>query len=425
MATAKMVLDTRRIKNDGTYPVKVRITHDRKMVYYPTIYFFNEKEFEKINSEFRLSIDQKDIKTKLAAQEKKANDIIEELQFFEFETFALRFTAKGNKADLLSLLKSKSERLKHEGKIANANLYQQAASLLERYNKFANKSEEINIGSVSPKWLKSFEQWALSLKKINKLEVEATEYSETTLGMYLIRVRAVFNDAIDDEVLKRNQYPFYRPDNKRGYMIPKGENNKRALSKAEIMLIYNYVPQSDTEQFAKDIFIFSYLAAGMNTIDILKLRWSDIKDNQFSFIRKKTEHKKRGRNKLVIALTDDLNGILNRQGSRKLHNDYVFNVIPANATEADLIKKVKSTIATINSTLKRIAKKVGLTENISTYFARHSYATNLMNNETPLAAIQKQLGHADLKTTQNYLGSFEQSKIAEYENDLLDKTQTA
>ena len=47
-----------------------------------------------------------------------------------------------------------------------------------------------------------------------------------------------------------------------------------------------------------------------------------------------------------------------------------------------------------------------------------------MNNETPLAAIQKQLGLADLKTTQNYLGSFEQSKVAEYESDLLDKTKT-
>ena len=58
---------------------------------------------------------------------------------------------------------------------------------------------------------------------------------------------------------------------------------------------------------------------------------------------------------------------------------------------------------------------------ISTYYARHSYANNLMNDSAPLAFISKQLGHTDLKTTQAYLDTFTTTKAAEYEQNLLDK----
>jgi integrase/recombinase XerD len=421
MATAKIILDNRRIKTDKTYPVKVRITHERKINYFSTKFSFAQTEFERIESKSRLTDEQKAISTKLNAIEQKASDIINDLEFFDFETFKVRFTSKGNKTDILFLLNDKSESLKALGKVNNSNLYKQTAELLKAYSTDKLKKSEININTINPKWLKDFESWVLSLKKTDKTGLEVNKYSVTTLSMYLIRLRAIFNEAIDSKQLNRNQYPFSKPDNKKGFKIPKGINNKRALSKAEITQIYNYIPKSDTEQLAKDIFIFSYLAAGMNTIDILRLKWSSIESNQITFIRKKTENKAGGLNKIKINLNEDLNEIIERQGSRKINNDYIFNIIPSKANEVELINKVKITIATVNNSLKRIAKKIGITENISTYYARHSYATNLMNGAVPLAFISKQLGHTDLKTTQNYLDGFTTDKAAEYESNLLDK----
>ena len=424
MAISKIILDTRRAKSDSTYPVKVRVTHERKVKYYPTNYSFEQKEFDRIESDFRLDETQKGIKKKLDALEQKSKNIIEDLEFFSFETFELRFTSKGNKSDVLFLLNDKSEKLKALGKINNSNLYKQAAVLLGKYNATISKSSEININSITPKWLKSFEDYVLSIKEIDKKGDEVSKYGKTTLGMYLIRLRAIFNDAIKHNQLKSTQYPFHKPNNE-GFKIPKGDNNKRALSMDEIMAIYNYTPQSDSEQFAKDIFMFSYLASGINCIDILRLKWSNIENNQISFVRKKTEHTKRGKNVIYINLNKDLEEIISRQGSRKINNNYIFNVIPPNATEAELINKVKIIISTVNNSLKKIAKKIGITETISTYHARHSYATNLMNNEAPLAFISKQLGHTDLKTTQNYLGNFSTDKAAEYESNLLDKSKIA
>jgi integrase/recombinase XerD len=231
---------------------------------------------------------------------------------------------------------------------------------------------------------------------------------------------------ISKKELGSNAYPFFKADNKLGYKIPKGVNNKRALPIERIMELYNYQPINAGEEFAKDIFIFSYLASGMNMIDIFRLRWSDMQSNQFSFVRKKTQNKTGGTNKITISLNDDLRVIIEKHGSRKLASAYIFDVLPSNATEKEQHLKSHSAISAINASLKKITSKLEwVDEKISTYFARHSYSNNLMNNEAPLAFISKQLGHADLKTTQAYLDSFTTDKAAKYQEDLLQKNTTA
>jgi len=73
--------------------------------------------------------------------------------------------------------------------------------------------------------------------------------------------------------------------------------------------------------------------------------------------------------------------------------------------------------------MKKIARKIGINENISTYMARHTYATIMKNSGQPIAFIAEQMGHANIQTTENYLASFgsEQRKQAAKElTDFLD-----
>ncbi|MES2875298.1 MAG: tyrosine-type recombinase/integrase [Bacteroidota bacterium] len=421
MATARIVLDTRRAKENGLYPIKIRIAHVKDWKFFTTIYSLNEADFQKVLEGKYLNADHKKMRSKLDAEIDKAEKIIEDLQPFNFDAFTLRYTAKGNRSDLLFLLREKAERLRKEDKFGNANLYDQAANLLGRFNATTTKAPELPINVVVPAWLNKFEAWALKLKKTTQAGVEVQEYSKTTLGMYLIRVRAIFNEVIDRGELNRSLYPFHRVDNRNGYKIPKGANNKRPLSVTEIMQLYNYQTEHKGEQLAKDMFIFSYLSGGMNMIDIFRLKWSDIKSNQFTFIRKKTENKTGGTNKISINISEDLQTIIERQGSHKINNPYIFNIIPRKATEKEMLQSARVTIAAININLKKIAKTLNMDADISTYYARHSYANNLMNDAAPLAFISKQLGHTDLKTTQSYLDTFTTTKAAEYEQNLLDK----
>lgn len=417
MANALLYFDTRREKKDGTYPVKIQVIHERDQKYYPTVYSLTKKEYKKIDSNLRLNEIERTVRLRLDALILKANTIIEELNPFSFNAFALRFTSKGNRRDLLFLLTEKAAELNKSEGANNSNLYAQAANLLSKFNASVSTDAEIKIGIVTAEWLKRFESWALKQKQKNG----EPKYSTTTLGMYLIRVRAIFNEVIDKGELNRAAYPFHRPDNKRGYKMPPASNNKRALTKEEVMQIYNYQTLVPREIVARDFFIFSYLASGMNLSDVFRLKWTDIKDNQFTFTRKKTEKKARGANGITIKLTSDLTRIIETHGSRKLGNDYVFNILTPGMDAKEIVNASKKAITFINTNLKKIASKIGITTAISSYFARHSYSTILMNSEAPLAFISQQLGHADIKTTQNYLGSFTSTKTEEYHNTLLDK----
>jgi len=421
MATARAILDTRKARQEGTFPVKIRIAHVKDFIRIGTSISLSQPEFDKLIKGKNLNEKLKPIKLTIDSLIEKANEIIKNLEPFNFDAFKLRFTQKGNKADLLFLLTNKAEVLKSDDKLGNSNLYKQAATLLARYNSTSTKSGTLLISIIDSKWLHGFETWALKQKKTTKAGIEVFQYSKTTLSMYLIRVRAIFNDAITNKELNASLYPFHKADNKTGYKIPKSSKSKRALSIGEIMQIYNYETINEGERFAKDIFIFSYLSSGMNMIDVFRLKWSDIKNNQFTFVRKKTENKTGGANKITINLNQDLLDIIERHGTRKISNGYIFNVLIPNVSEAVMLQRVRSKIAGINILLKRIAGKLGLTDEISTYFARHSFATNQMNSEVPLAYISKQLGHSNMAITQDYLDSFTTEKSVEYQSNLLDK----
>lgn len=421
MATAQLYLDTRREKIDGTFPLKIRIGNVKDAQLISTKISVSKSDFEKIKAgKGKLSAGLKDARLKVEALLKKANLILDSLDPFNSTVFNLRFHQKGNRLDLLFLLEEKAAQLIKQDKIGNSSLYSQTAALLKAYVISQKSKCEILLKSVDVPWLLRFEDWALAQLRKDSEGNFVQKYSKTTLGMYIIRIRSVFNNAISEQLIPANIYPFHRPQNNKGYKIPKGGANKRALSKGEITKLIDVVTMTDGESFARDIFIFSYLASGMNCVDIFRLKWSMIKDDQFSFVRKKTESKTGGKNLICIRLNSTLKAIIERHGRHKIGNEYIFNVIPTDANEVILLKSVRSAISTINTNLKKIARRLEITTDISTYFARHSFSTNLINNEVPVSFISKQLGHSSLKITETYLSEFTTEKATFYLDNLLE-----
>ncbi len=440
MASVRIILDTRIPKKDGTFPVKIRVAEHKDSWRIGTSISLSENDFQlmmhpeedrsksgtnkpKINQEKKKELG--GFKKKLDQLIVKAYSIIDDLTPFNYKAFNLRFSEKGNRSDLIFLLKSKSEELQVQEKYGSSHIWEQASRIFAEFAKSYNK-KAILLTEITPKWLNGFEKWAL--KETKKVKVIGSKdlytyrprYGTTSLAMYLIRVRAIINELISNQEFPATQYPFHKPDNRYGYKIPKSRNNKRPLKLAEIMEIFNYEPSTTTEQFARDIFVFSYLASGMNPIDIFKLKWSDIKNNQFTFVRKKTQNKTGGANKINVQLNEQLWDIINLHGRDRENSIYIFDVIPENASEKEIISHTRTAISSINPNLKKIAKKLNITEEISLYFARHSFSNTLMNSEVPIAFISKQLGHVDIKTTQNYLDSFTSENAFDYQKKLLD-----
>ncbi|MFC4212144.1 tyrosine-type recombinase/integrase [Pedobacter lithocola] len=413
MANASKFLDKRFKLADGTYKVRIRVTHERKSIYLNTDYSFDEDTYNKkivAGKNMNNNEDLQRAKREIEIKEQKANEVIKNLPNFTFHEFKIRFDQKGDRSDLVNLLKEHSILLKKEDKFSNANIFSYASELFKQYANYKFKSDVFKISQVTPNELRAFQTWAE--KKIG----DKKAYSTTTISMYLVRVKKVLNNLIASGELNKSLYPF----GDKLYQIPESVNAKRPLTLDEIMLLHNYQPVTKVEDFAKSMFMFSYLCSGMNMADVFRLKHSNFSADRITFIRQKTKGKGKVKT-LSIKLTDEIRDIVERHKIHSLNSDYVFKVFNNQMSEEDKHKAKDIAIAAINRSLKEIAVKIGITKSISSYFARHSYATILMESGAPTIYISKKLGHSSMSTTEAYLSQFSKEKEEQFEANLLKK----
>lgn len=417
MATCNVYHDKRREKKKGLYPIKIRVTHERKTKYFDTVFAVSEGDFIKIQTGNRVTDELRKVKIRIEKLLKKAEEVIWHLEYFDFEAFTIRFKDTGDRNDLIYLLRSKAKRLKEEKFLSNSNLYAQAANLLERFVKIEKKSSKLLIRDLTPDLLKSFQRWALNTNYIiekNRANKER-KYSVTTIGMYLIRIKAIINGQIEAGLMRAARSPF----GKGKYIIPKSRVSKRPLEKQEIIAIANYETDDPKQIFARDMFIFSYLANGMNFFDIFMLKWNDIKNDAFYFVRQKT-YSKLPDKQIRVFINHRIQHIIDTHGIKKENNPYIFDIVPARADIETATKKIRTQISLVNLSLKQIAKALNVTQEISTYYARHTFATMMHELGASLYTIKDVIGHEDIKSTQVYVSGEKKERLMELQNRLLE-----
>lgn len=123
-----------------------------------------------------------------------------------------------------------------------------------------HKRTDLRFADITPEWLYKYERWML-----------CQNYSISTVGNYIRSLRRLFNLSISKGNLPKEYYPFGLDK----YIIPATVNLKRALSFEQVNQIYHYKCSNPTMEFYRDIWMFSYLAQGINFKDISNLKWSD------------------------------------------------------------------------------------------------------------------------------------------------------
>jgi integrase len=132
-----------------------------------------------------------------------------------------------------------------------------------------------------------------------------------------------------------------------------------------------------------------------------------INNNEISFFRGKTINTSKKKKSVVVYLTDEMRAIIERIGNPvQLPDNYIFPYLANCNSLEEEHKMVKDVIKRTNKRMKRISESLGI-PNITTYTVRHSFATILKRSGTNLAYISESLGHSNLRTTENYLASFE------------------
>ena len=222
--------------------------------------------------------------------------------------------------------------------------------------------------------------------------------------MYLRALRAIVNIAKADKIITEDQYPFGQKSQKK-YEIPRARNIKKALDENAIAKIINYEPHSENEEWARDMWLFSFFCNGMNMADIFLLKYENIQGDFIWFHRKKTIRTRRVQEPIELYISKPVREIINRWANKD-RSGYVFNVMNTQMTPEDIYEQSHTTIRSINGYMKRIAKRLDIDVKITTYVARHSWATTLLRNGVSTAFISKGFGHTSFSTTEQYLAGF-------------------
>jgi len=281
--------------------------------------------------------------------------------------------------------------------------YRSSLMSLKKFN------PNLKFKDVNPECLKNFERWMLENGK-----------SISTVGIYLRPLRMVFNAAIADNIIGRDIYPF----GLRKYKIPSSKNTKKALTSSELKLLFDYAPIAGTwHDKAKDFFLFSYLCNGMNMKDILHLKNRDIDNNFIRFTRAKTINTNRANSaKISIVICEQVQDIINKwRSSSTAPDDYIFPFLAKSLTPEKRHTDTQQFIKMVNKYLKDIITKLEIDKPITTYFARHSFATMLKRSGVSTEIISESLGHSNTRTTSSYLDSFDDDTKRLIANMLIPK----
>ncbi|MET6999466.1 tyrosine-type recombinase/integrase [Chitinophaga defluvii] len=399
-ALTAIIHDTRREKKDLKYPVKIRITYQRKQVYYPTRFDLSIEEFNKLFTA-KPREEYKKILLELTGLQTKAQEIIDDLKGgFNWKGFDAKFLKK--KSDwnsVLSIYTDYSKALRAEERIGTALSYECSMNSVK---KFTENMRKVSFDDITPEFLNKYENWMLGNGR-----------SITTVGIYLRALRTVFNIAISDKIISRDFYPF----GKGKYEIPTGKNVKKALKLSEVGEIYHYDPNPAIagEEQSKAFWLLSYLSNGINPKDIALLKFKDIQGDFIIYERAKTKRSRRGNPTIItIPFTDDIKSIIERWGNKDtLPDNYIFPILERGITPERQHALIHQFVKVTNKGMRGIAKNLKLNKDVTTYTARHSYATVLKRSGASTEFISETLGHADAKTTKNYLDSFEDEKKLE------------
>jgi integrase len=336
-------------------------------------------------------------KLKMDAALAKANEVISRLSDFSFKRFNSGFLDSPIVSkSVYALYQEVIAKLLEEERVGTASNYQCSLNSLKQY-KAKLEFEEVTKG-----FLMTYEKSLINDGR-----------TLTTVGIYMRPLRAIVNIAISRGYMLKEDYPF----GKQHYQIPAGRNVKKALTQQEIAKLSEYpVIEGSRYEMAKDFWLFSYLSNGMNMKDIALLKYEDIDGDYIRFHRAKTKLSTRSFIKQIsIYLSPIHKSIIGRQ-SRKTNTGYLFPILDGTTSAIERQKKIGLFTKMVNVYIGKIASDIGIDKHITTYHARHSFATILKRRGIATEIISESLGHSNTKTTKSYLASFDDDVIKDISN---------
>ncbi len=378
----------------------LRITKDRKSKYQSLGISIPPQFWDFTKNQPKRNCPNRDAILRLIAEKTKQyqEQLIEfkaENKEFTVTTLVEKLTNPTKPKTVGELFTEQIQRYKTAKRTGYALSIQQVYNSLIKYNKHLN----IYFSDIDVTWLKKYEEW-----------LRSAGLAENTIGIRFRTLRAVYNIALEQKIVKPDYYPF------KSYKVSKlhSVTAKRAITKDNVTAVinYDYTNKGFYTQLAVDLFTFSYFMGGINFVDMAYIIHSHIIDNRLVYTRTKT-HK-------LIKLPLQPKAVELIQKYQTKDRPYIFPILSAfHKTEQQQRNRIHKVITKVNKHLKDIGEELSLPIDLTTYVARHSFATVLKRSGVNTSIICEAMGHSSEKVTQIYLDSFENEQVDAAMSNLL------
>lgn len=274
--------------------------------------------------------------------------------------------------------------LKNIGKIRLAETYTVSANSFMR---FRGEKGDIRLDEINAELMKEYEYYLL----------EECGLGLNTISFYMRNLRAIYNRAVDKELIE-SQNPF------KHVYTGIGKTTKRAVSidiihkiKLLDLSMYPLMEQS------RDYFMLSFYLRGISFVDLAYLKVDNLHDGNLKYYRQKTNQP------LCIRWEEQMQEIVNRY--HVPGSPYLLPII--NPPCENERRQYQSGLHRVNAHLKVIGQLVGCPIKLTTYCARHGWASIARSMNVPLPVISESMGHESESTTRIYLASLDNAVIDE------------
>lgn len=381
----------------------MRITKERKSIFFRTPYTSLEKEWDSKQGKFNENATDYLQKNKLLLKfHDRATDVITGLEqekvYYTLDDVekVLRIETNPHNNIVFPFWNEIISEFKLAGRTGNARIHAEA---LKSVNKF-NNNRQLTFQHINPEFLEKYEAW-----------LRSNGGTDGGIGVRMWSIRGVFNSAINRGRVKENIYPFkiYKISKLKGKGIKKALTIKDVHKIAELDLS-EYPTLIDTRNY----FVFSFYTRGMNFADMMTLKWSNIAEDRIYYTRSKTKKN------FQIKTLPPVQEILDYYKKRKNQTDYVFPILlEENMTFSHLENRRRKVLKRYNKRLRQIGILCKIEKPVSSYVARHSYANCLKQKGVSTDIISESMGHQNIAVTQAYLKELDNSLIDEAMEVLL------
>jgi integrase len=396
MSSVKVMLYKFKEKSNGSQAVVMQIIKDRhKKVLFLGHYVKPEHwdyEADLPTSKHPNSVRLKNvIRGKLNETEKIILDLEDRKKPFTVEDIVNKLNASESSEMTFPFWEGIIAKLKLQGMIGNSTIYNHCLDVFKEFR----EEKDISLKHIDLKLLENFKDFLIERGcKVN------------TISIHLRTLRAVYNRAIKEKAVNEELYPF------KNFKISTEKTKKRAIRKEDIDKIIKLdLSKRPDLDYARDLFLFSFYLRGISYIDIAFLSVSNIFGERINYTRKKT------RQKFSIKITDQAFAIIKKYNNLEDKKSYIFPILKR---EGEEYLDYRNAMRLTNKKLEKLSIMAKLAEPISTYTARHSWATIAKRSGIPTAIISEGLGHDSEETTQIYLDSFE-NEVLDKANELITK----